>query len=265
MKFFSSIINKIKNVFLIVQKKFNTKISEIRAKIAEYQTKRKQRKAEKEALKNKVKAKTSFNAENENQNESFSFEENKEKTDSTKKSADTKKAKTENKTLSKAKIYSLNIFDVFFEVLFFCAMLFYIMPDFLKTSTTDLGGLSFFFEYIKELSAYNYTFAAILLIYVSLGVSILYKIIFSILIADGNAKTAGVLVILALFIVCTEFIKQNFWCTVAVYFLIYLAFELLCGLKFKDLILKLLCVLLLDSAFFAFVLYCTDSRFISNF
>lgn len=264
MKIFSSIINKIKNAFLTLQKKFNAKISEIQVKISENQAKRKQKKAEKEALKNKAKAKTSFNAKNENKNESFSFEE-KETSDSTKKSADVERTKTENKTLSKAKIYSLNIFDVFFEVLFFCAMLFYIMPDFLKTSTTDLGGLSFFFEYIKEVSAYNYTFAAILLIYVSLGFSILYKIIFSILIADGNAKTAGVLVILALFIVCTEFIKQNFWCTVAVYFLIYLAFELLCGLKFKDVILKLLCVLLLDSAFFAFVLYCTDSRFISNF
>ena len=264
MKIFSSIINKIKNAFLTLQKKFNAKISEIQVKISENQAKRKQKKAEKEALKNKAKAKTSFNAKNENKNESFSFEE-KETSDSTKKSADVKRTKNENKTLSKAKIYSLNIFDVFFEVLFFCAMLFYIMPDFLKTSTTDLGGLSFFFEYIKELSAYNYTFAAILLIYVSLGVSILYKIIFSILVADGNDKAAGVLVILALFIVCTEFIKQNFWCTVAVYFLIYLAFELLCGLKFKDVILKLLCVLLLDSAFFAFVLYCTDSRFISNF
>ena len=264
MKIFSSIINKIKNAFLTLQKKFNAKISEIQVKISENQAKRKQKKAEKEALKNKAKTKTSFNTSTESQNESFSFEE-KETSDSTKKSADVERTKTENKTLSKAKIYSLNIFDVFFEVLFFCAMLFYIMPDFLKTSTTDLGGLSFFFEYIKEVSAYNYTFAAILLIYVSLGFSILYKIIFSILIADGNAKTAGVLVILALFIVCTEFIKQNFWCTVAVYFLIYLAFELLCGLKFKDVILKLLCVLLLDSAFFAFVLYCTDSRFISNF
>ena len=174
------------------------------------------------------------------------------------------------KTLSKPKLFALNFFDVFFEVVFFCAMLFYLIPQFLngnysgQTSVEVFNGFLYWLYVPKadvQETIISYSFAAVFLICALCGFFLLYKIIFALKTAGGSNRAVGVLVVLSSVIISFLLIKEKFLFFAVVYFLLFFAFELSCSIKIKTILIKLLCMLVLNIAVCVLVLYFCDIRF----
>jgi len=162
----------------------------------------------------------------------------------------------------------LNAFDVIFEVIFFCGLIFCIRPEILNFEKSnsyfeqfdfDSVKLVLFGKFLPEPSG-EISNLAVLVITCAFAFYLLYKIVFSLVSANGINKLVSVL-LTAITFVSVTLIKDKFLIFLVLYILLFATFQFSCGLKFKAIRIKFLFIVLLSLAAYIFVLYAFDGFF----
>ncbi len=166
------------------------------------------------------------------------------------------------KMIARIKLASLNFFDVIFEVLFFCAMIFSLIPeifDHLDIKKINIFGDALYYR--SPDAAIEYTDLAICVISVLIAFYFFYKTFFALKLAEGKNKAVALLCLSALVFTGISLAGSDFWIFVVLYLFMFFAFELSCSVKIKNAVKKLIYILLLNFIMSGIILYFFDIRF----
>ncbi len=255
MNFFTTIKNKLKEIY----SNFRAKLYRL---ISTYYLRKEQKAAQKLARKNakmaeKV-AKKDFEAKIDEQNEPAEQTELAVPENPCVKNEDA----TRTKVIAKIKLVSLNFFDVIFEVVFFCAMIFCLIPQIFEPERLikrEIFNLVFYCRSFDE--SIGYTTFAICVISGLIAVYFFYKSFFAFKMAEGKNKAIALLLLVALVFAGVALSGSDFWIFVVLYLLLFFAFELSCSVKIKSAVKKLIFILLLNFIMSGVILYFFDVRF----
>lgn len=272
MNFFTKIKNRAKEIYSKLLAKFYRAISA-------YYLRKEQKEAQKLARKNArmeekaaKKAKNKAAAVDEEKNperQEFSAEE--EKTAASDENSENTELKDVNlveeesvraKMITRIKLASLNFFDVVFEVLFFCAMIFCLIPqifDHLDIKKINIFGDALYYR--SPDAAIEYTDLAICVISILIAFYFFYKTFFALKLAEGKNKVVALLCLSALVFTGISLAGSDFWIFVVLYLFMFFAFELSCSVKIKNAVKKLIYILLLNFIMSGIILYFFDIRF----
>ncbi len=272
MNFFTKIKNRAKEIY----SKLLAKLYRV---ISAYYLRKEQKEAQKLARKNArmeekaaKKAKNKAAAVNEEKNpegQEFSAEE--EKTAASDENSENTELKDVNlveeesvraKMITRIKLASLNFFDVVFEVLFFCAMIFCLIPqifDHLDIKKINIFGDALYYR--SPDAAIEYTDLAICVISILIAFYFFYKTFFALKLAEGKNKAVALLCLSALVFTGISLAGSDFWIFVVLYLFMFFAFELSCSVKIKNSVKKLIYILLLNFIMSGIILYFFDIRF----
>ena len=272
MNFFTKIKNRAKEIY----SKLLAKLYRV---ISAYYLRKEQKEAQKLARKNArmeekaaKKAKNKAAAVNEEKNpegQEFSAEE--EKTAASDENSENTELKDVNlveeesvraKMITRIKLASLNFFDVVFEVLFFCAMIFCLIPqifDHLDIKKINIFGDALYYR--SPDAAIEYTDLAICVISILIAFYFFYKTFFALKLAEGKNKAVALLCLSALVFTGISLAGSDFWIFVVLYLFMFFAFELSCSVKIKNAVKKLIYILLLNFIMSGIILYFFDIRF----
>ena len=272
MNFFTKIKNRAKEIYSKLLAKFYRAISA-------YYLRKEQKEAQKLARKNArmeeeaaKKAKNKAAAVDEEKNperQEFSAEE--EKTAASDENSENTELKDVNlveeesvraKMITRIKLASLNFFDVVFEVLFFCAMIFCLIPqifDHLDIKKINIFGDALYYR--SPDAAIEYTDLAICVISILIAFYFFYKTFFALKLAEGKNKAVALLCLSALVFTGISLAGSDFWIFVVLYLFMFFAFELSCSVKIKNSVKKLIYILLLNFIMSGIILYFFDIRF----
>ncbi len=174
----------------------------------------------------------------------------------------TNEASSRAKVIAKVKLAFLNFFDVIFEVLFFCAMIFCLIPQIFENSNiTKVKFFSGTLYYRAPDEIIGYTDFAICVIASLIVFYVFYKTFFALKMAEGKNKAISILCLLALVLAGLPLGGKTYWIFIVIYFILFFAFELSCSVKIKLVIKKLICILLLNFIMSGVILYLFDIRF----
>lgn len=276
MNFFTKIKNKAKEIYSKLLAKLYREISayylrkeqKTAQKLARKNAK-KEEKAVKKALKTKT---TTVEEEKIPANEEFSTNDEKNETPETDETPasdlkteevnSTAEESSRAKVIAKIKLASLNFFDVIFEVLFFCAMIFCLIPQIFDNSGVMKINLFEGTLYYKLSDAsIGYTDFAICVISSLIAFYFFYKTFFALKLAEGKNKAIALLCLSALVFTGISLAGSDFWIFVVLYLFLFFAFELSCSVKIKSAVKKLICILLLNFIMSGIILYFFDIRF----
>lgn len=151
----------------------------------------------------------------------------------------------------------LQFFDIIFELVFACGIIFYMRPKFLKCE--NFLQFKFFdkqiFSFTTEISEF-----AIFIILVMLVLYLLFKIIYLLLLASSANKIVAIL-LLAISVVCINLVQEKFLIFIALYILIFFSFQFTCGSSFLTIRKKLFTILTLDIIAYFTILAIFDDNF----
>lgn len=172
-----------------------------------------------------------------------------------------RKEKIDNEIAKGIRLFFLNIFDVVFEIAFFCGIFFILRPDLLNNFLTkeklswaenfDFGWLKAFAFIGLDKSFAEHNKNSIFIICLIFAAYVLYKIIFALLNSKRLNKFVSVL-ILAMSLVSLLLLKDKFLVFLIFYILLFFAFQFSCGINFATSSLKCLSVVIFS--FFAYII-----------
>lgn len=272
MNFFTKIKNRAKEIYSKV-------LAKLYRAISAYYLRKEQKEAQKLARKNArmeekaaKKAKNKAVAVDEEKNpEGQEFAAEEEKTVASDENSENKEIKDVNlveeesvraKMIARIKLASLNFFDVVFEVLFFCAMIFCLIPqifDHLDIKKINIFGDALYYR--SPDAAIEYTDLAICVISILIAFYFFYKTFFALKLAEGKNKAVALLCLSALVFTGISLAGSDFWIFVVLYLFMFFAFELSCSVKIKNAVKKLIYILLLNFIMSGIILYFFDIRF----
>lgn len=160
----------------------------------------------------------------------------------------------------------LNIFDVIFDIVFSCGLIFYLRPEFLnfKEKNAFLAQYDFssfkigFFGKLSE--SEEISNLVIFIIICIFAFYLLYKIAFSIATANGINKLISIL-LTVITLVSIALVKDKFLIFLVLYILLFASFQFSCGLNFKTIEIKFLCVILFSLIAYIVILFIFDEFF----
>lgn len=267
---------KLKNFFISAGKTMKSSFSKIGLSVKNFFSRTNER--TKEFFKNysektksekaeKIRLKEEQNRKNENSEETFSDAEKirlKEENEKLKKERQTNqeiKKQIDREIAKGIRLFFLNIFDVVFEIAFFCGIFFILRPDLLKeflngeklswAENFDFGWLQAFAFIGLDKSFANHNKTSIFIICMIFAVYVLYKLIFALVNSKRLNKFVSVL-ILVMNLVSLLLLKDKFLVFLIFYILLFFAFQFSCGINFATSRLK--CLSILVFSFFAYII-----------
>lgn len=237
--FFVRVWNCIKNFFLKTDAKltkfFNDNAEKSRAKKAERIRRKEAKKAEKAARKAKA-------AESKAESANASYFAS---ADNTQEEPNVKNYSTNVKTFHKFKMLFLNTFDIIFEIVFFCGIIFLLNPNLITNKSYfenwNFENIEMFFAIsVSEPKDCNFVLFVALTFFV---IYFLYKIIFALSSAEGINKIVALLMLL-ISVFSLFLVNRIFILFLVFYVLLFFAFQLSCGIRTKTARTKFLCLII---------------------
>ncbi len=163
----------------------------------------------------------------------------------------------------------LNIFDVIFDVVFACGLIFCIRPNLLNFGRNE--SYSDFFESTIEsvkvflfgsisIESNEVSNLAIFIIVCIFAVYLLYKVIFSLATANGVNKLISILLTMIM-LVSVTLVKDKLLIFLALYILLFATFQFSCGFDFKVCRIKFISFVCLAFVAYIVVLCVFDGTF----
>lgn len=161
----------------------------------------------------------------------------------------------------------LNIFDVIFEVIFACGLIFCIRPELLDFENKTSYFKEFNFDSSKLILFENFLLEpdeisdlTIFIIVCIFAAYLLYKIIFSLFTANGVNKLISIL-LTVITLISVTLIKDKLLIFLVLYILLFATFQFSCGFDFKVIKIKFIAFICLAFVSYIVVLYIFDDLF----
>lgn len=158
-----------------------------------------------------------------------------------------------------------HFFDIIFEVIFACGIIFYIRHDFL-----NFDQLENFFIHLNAntiiiltnsfSSLENISETAVFLIFALIIFYLLFKFFYLLFLANGANKIVAIL-LLAMSALCLSLVNDKFLIFLALYILVFFSFQFTCGSSFLTIKRKFFAVVILDLIAYFVILIIFDNIF----
>ncbi len=245
-KFFSGIFGKVCSFFRKITEKLNSRLTSFAQKVQSFHEKNKLKRQTRKEEKHRLRLERKLNK---------------------KEKAAQKKYSSEHPGKKILRVF-LNVFDIIFEVIFSCGLIFCIRPELLNFENRNSYFEQFDFDSVKLVLFGKFlpepsdgiSNLAVFIIVCAFAFYLLYKIIFSFVSANGINKLVSVL-LTAITFVSVTLIKDKFLIFLVLYILLFATFQFSCGLRFKAIRIKFLFIVLFSMAAYIFVLYAFDEFF----
>lgn len=158
-----------------------------------------------------------------------------------------------------------HFFDIIFEVIFACGVIFYIRHDFL-----NFNQLENFFIHLNANTIIiltnsfspleNISETAVFLIFALIIFYFLFKFFYLLFLANGANKIVAIL-LLAMSALCLSLVNDKFLIFLALYILVFFSFQFTCGSSFLTIKRKFFTVVILDLIAYFVILIIFDNIF----
>ena len=158
-----------------------------------------------------------------------------------------------------------HFFDIIFEVIFACGVIFYIRHDFLNFDQLEnffihLNANTIIILTSSFSSLENISETAVFLISALIIFYLLFKFFYLLFLANGANKIVAIL-LLAISALCLSLVNDKFLIFLALYILVFFSFQFTCGSSFLTIKRKFFTVVILDLIAYFVILIIFDNIF----